>query len=62
MPAFEQYLKRKIAINDKEAFDQWSTDMKQDARFAASVFEILYPKPKWIKLFSIMEAIIIIQN
>ena len=39
-----------------QAFDHWSTDTKQDAWFTASsfdaVFEILDPKPKWIKFFS----------
>ena len=39
-----------------QAFDHWSTDTKQDAWFTASsfdaVFEVLDPKPKWIRIFS----------
>jgi hypothetical protein len=38
------------------AYDHWSDDTKQDAWFTASsfdcVFEILDPKPKWIKVIT----------
>ncbi|RHZ76925.1 hypothetical protein Glove_187g61 [Diversispora epigaea] len=41
---------------DVQAFDHWATDTTQDAWFTASsfdaVFNILDPKPKWIRIFS----------
>lgn len=44
------------AIAEVRAFDHWSLDTKQDAWFTASsfdaVFEMLNPKPEWIKIFS----------
>ncbi|RHZ79175.1 hypothetical protein Glove_151g136 [Diversispora epigaea] len=50
------FTKKESLLLDVQAFDHWSTDTKQDAWFTASsfdaVFEILDPKPKWIKLFS----------
>jgi hypothetical protein len=50
------YTKKDNSLLDIQAYDHWSTDTKQDAWFTASsfdaVFEILDPKPKWIKIFS----------
>ncbi|CAJ0907440.1 13511_t:CDS:2 [Entrophospora sp. SA101] len=50
------YTKLNTNQHNVQAFDHWSTDIKQDTWFTTSsfdaVFDNLEPQPQWIEIFS----------